>query len=96
MDGIKDFFLHKLVLRLIYMAAAYTTAHLVALAASPQVLTLLNGAGVSLAITDPMAFKTHITAGILTLGEVAFYWIHKKLILPHVTPVSPAPAVTVK
>lgn len=88
MDNFKDFILNKLVLRLIYILGAYSASHVVALAESQNVQGLLNkipGIVISLKVTDVQALQTWITVTLLTLGEVAFHFFHKQVILPQVS-----------
>lgn len=86
MGAVKEFFLSKLVLRLLYIAAAFSTSHIVGLAASPKVTTFLANAGILFKVTDPMALKTYITAMMLAGGEVAYHYFHEKVIIPRVDP----------
>lgn len=89
-EGIKDFVLHKLSLRLIYIAAAFGTSHLVALLASEKFQAIQSQAGFVLKIQDPEQFKTWLTGLLLAGGEVIFYWMHKKTVLPMVAPKEPS------
>lgn len=83
MDTFKSVMLSKLALRLMYITAAYSTSHIVGLLASPKVTAFLAGDGVNLEITDPMKFKTAITAAMLFGGEFVYHFIHEKFIIPN-------------
>lgn len=86
MAAIKSIVFHKLSLRLLYISAAYSTSHIVGLAASPRVTALLSNAGVLFKVENPMKLKTAITAAMLFGGEFAYHFIHEKFVLPHVVP----------
>lgn len=89
-QGFKDFFLHQLSVRMIYIAAAFGTSHLVALASSEKFLAIQSKAGFAFHINDPDVFKTWLTGLLLAGGEIVFFWLHKKAILPIVNPKEPA------
>lgn len=90
-QGLKDFFLHQLSVRLIYIAAAFGTSHLVALASSEKFLAIQAKAGFAFQVKDPDMFKTWLTGLLLAGGEIVFFWLHKKAILPMVNPVATEP-----
>lgn len=80
----KDFILHKLSLRVLYIIGAYSASHFVSLVASPSAQDVLHKAGVALTVVDPAALKTYITATLLIGGEFVFHFFHEKFVLPHV------------
>lgn len=84
MMALKSILLSKLVLRLMYITAAYSTSYIVALVSSPKVAGLMDGAGISFSVADPAKLKTTITAGMLFGGEFVWHFFHERFILPHV------------
>ena len=81
-----DLIMSKLGLRVIYIVAAFTTSHFVALLASPKALSLFQKMGMAVQVTDPLKFKSYITGILLIAGEFVYERIHTKFILPKVTP----------
>lgn len=93
MEGIKNFLLHKLTLRVAYIVAAFSSAKIIAFASSDAVQTALQQAGVTFQVHDPSLLKTWISGFVLVAGEVVYHWTHKKVILPQVAPKSNAPPI---
>lgn len=85
MDKIKDFLLHKLTLRVVYIITAFSSAKIVSFAASSQVQNILNHAGVMFQVTDPEKLKLYIQGLVLIVGEFIYRWVHTQFILPHVS-----------
>lgn len=86
MGAMKDFILHKLTLRICYIAAAFSSAHVIAFASSPNVQKVFAEAGILFHIADPAKLKTYLEGMILIGGEIAYHWTHKKVIMPQVAP----------
>lgn len=86
MGQMREFFLNKLTLRVIYIAGAFITSHFVALAASPKVSAVLANAGILFQVQDPQKFKEYITGLLLVVGEFVYRYWHDKVILPKVQP----------
>lgn len=89
MESFKDLILHKLSLRIIYIVAAYSTSHIVALAESPHIqnaLSKIPGLAISFKVTDVHALENWITATMLIGGEFVYHFVHNKFILPQVSP----------
>jgi hypothetical protein len=90
MIALKDFILHKLTLRVIYIVGAYAGSDAIGFVASPRVQGFFRHVGVMFTVSDPQTFKTSITAGLLIAGEFAFHFFHSTFVLPAVDPkVSP-------
>lgn len=82
----KAFLLHKLTLRVGYIIAAFSSAHLVALSTSAPVQAMLAQAGVTFIVHDPEKLKVWISGMVLVGGEFVYRWLHTKFILPKVKP----------
>ena len=91
MDAFKEMILNKLVIRLLYIAGAFSASHLVALASSGKVQAVLFNAGVQIKVLDPHRLDTYITGLLLIAGEFAFHFFHQKVILPQVAQESVTP-----
>jgi hypothetical protein len=86
MQAIKEILLHKLTLRLIYMATALSTSHIIAFLMSSYSQTILGHV-----FKDPTlqpGAKDYLEAAISSLllmaGEFVYHFIHTNFILPHV------------
>lgn len=85
MGALKEFILHKLTLRVLYIIAAFSSAKVITFAASDKVQAILSHAGVLFQVTDPDKLKAYILGSVLVGGEFVYHWIHTKFILPQVS-----------
>lgn len=86
MGSAKEFFLHKLSLRVIYIVGAYVASHVISYTMSQQFTIASDRAGVMLKITDPDKFQTYLTGLLLVGGEFIYRFLHTRFILPIVRP----------
>ena len=86
MNVIKNFFLHKVVLRVSYIIGAYAASHLVSVVTQPEIQVCLAKTGLHVVVTDPQLLQTWITGILLIAGEFIYHQLHKKVILPIVRP----------
>jgi hypothetical protein len=81
-DNLKDFFLHKITLRVCYIVGAYAASNLINFLASQKYQAISEASGVELTIHDPEKMKTWLIGLLLIGGEFVYRFLHTKLILP--------------
>ena len=78
MESIKALVLNRLTARVAYIAAAFSTSHLVSLASSQFVQGELAKAGVTFVVNDPAKLQAYLVALMLVGGEIAFHFVEKR------------------
>lgn len=90
LGALKDLLLHKVSIRLVYIAAAFGSTRFISFVASEEAQTFFNTAGINFQITNPDAFKMWFQLFLLGAGEYIFHVFHKNVILPKVNPQNPS------
>ena len=83
-EALKEFMLHRLTGRVLFLIGSYVATHAVSLLALPKTQAVLVTSGVSVTINDPDKLRAGIQVGLMIVGEFVYHFLHTKFILPHV------------